>query len=210
MDLMDEHLVVTLLRHGLTKQNEKHQYLGWTDASLSEKGIQQVGSYQLLSKADLYISSDLKRCVETAEILFPDKEILSYSLFREMNFGDWEERTYEELKNNDVYQNWLQQPFTICPPNGECFHQFTARVDEGWRQLLLQLFQKRKTKAILITHGGVIRYLLSRFSPKETNFWDWRVPHETAFELCWTKQKGRGESRCTLLREVILTEKQNG
>jgi alpha-ribazole phosphatase len=208
---MDEHLVVTLLRHGLTAENEKHAYIGWSDVPLSQKGREQLRLYRPLhTNYDLYVSSDLKRCIETAEILFPGQPFVACSSFREIHFGEWEGKTYEELKDQELYQEWLKHPFTVCFPGGEGFYHFTKRIDKGWRQLLHYMFTKGRQKGLIITHGGVIRYLLHKFAPKKSDFWEWKIPHGAAFTLIWTEKKERGQKRCTLLQEVTLTESLNG
>lgn len=211
MDIMDEYLVITLLRHGLTEENERHAYVGWSDVSLSKKGREQLGHYRSLGNDfDVYACSDLKRCVETAAALFPLQSFVKYPFFREMNFGEWEGKTFEELKDEVQYQKWLKDFFTENPPFGESFKQFTERIDIGWKQLIHDLCTNDLKKAIIVSHGGVIRYLLSKYAPVQSAFWDWKTPHNTAFELIWKNKKGRGEERCTLLREVILTENPNG
>jgi len=66
---------LSVIRHGLTEANDKAIYLGSrTDYSLSQKGMAQ-----LVDKMDEYeypkvqrvYSSPMKRCIETAEIVFP-------------------------------------------------------------------------------------------------------------------------------------------
>ena len=36
---MDDALVVALFRHGITEENKRRAYLGWTDAPLSEDAV---------------------------------------------------------------------------------------------------------------------------------------------------------------------------
>lgn len=211
MDTLAEYLAITLLRHGLTAENERHAYIGWSDVSLSKKGRELLGKYKdFQDNYELFLCSDRKRCVETAEILFPNNSLKKCSAFREMNFGEWERKTYDELKNNELYRKWLDDFYKVCPPGGEDFYHFTKRIDEGWRKLLTYLFTNDLRKVVIVSHGGVIRYLLSKLAPEKAEFWDWRIPHGGGYELIWTEQEGKGEIRCTLLREVTLTEKPHG
>lgn len=209
MGFMDESLAITLLRHGLTEENERHAYIGWSDFSLSEKGRKQLSHYGIFPTSfDEYVCSDLKRCVETAQLLFPNQSFHKCPAFREMHFGKWEGKTYEELKNDGLYQRWLQDFQSVQPPTGESFQQFTERIDSGWNQFICKLSLNGGNKAVIVSHGGVIRYLLSKFSPIKSDYWDWKVPIGTGFELIW--KHGRGKGRCTSLREVILTGNPNG
>ena len=59
----------------------------------------------------------------------------------------------------------------------------------------------------IVTHEGVIRYLLSKLGPEKRYFWDWKVPHGNGFELLWSSKEAfrRGE-RCNLLQAAPLTE----
>ncbi len=81
-------VAITLLRHGLTEANERKEYLGWTDSPLSEQGSD--GNQQLKDSFrayELIISSDLQRCVDTTQLLFPEVPIQTNPAFREMNWG---------------------------------------------------------------------------------------------------------------------------
>ena len=71
---MDDAVVVALFRHGVTEENKRHAYIGWTDAPICEdarlvlaKQIVQPSPYERI------VTSDLKRCLQTAEILFPNQ-----------------------------------------------------------------------------------------------------------------------------------------
>src|SRR5699024_11343337 len=85
---------------------------------------------------DVIFSSPLIRCTETAEILFPHQEIHREPDMKEMNFGIFEGKTYEQLKAETSYTNWLSNPFSGCPPGGESFHAFTKRIGRGWREMV--------------------------------------------------------------------------
>ena len=40
-------------------------------------------------------------------------------------------------------------------------------------------------RVAIVTHGGVIRYLLSKLVPEKRDFWEWKVPHGQGFELVY-------------------------
>ena len=130
---MDDTVAVALFRHGLTEANKSHAYLGWTDSPLCQEHREK------LAAAPQYycriFASDLGRCMKTAAILFPDHSIESCPEWREMHFGEWEGRTYQELKDNPAYQKWLENPFSGVVPGGESFSAFTARVAEFNRSI---------------------------------------------------------------------------
>jgi alpha-ribazole phosphatase len=198
---VDDRVVIALFRHGITEENRRKAYLGWNDSPLcpESKPISVTNSYQR------YFSSDLQRCTDTAEILFPSSSPYLLKELREMNFGQWEGNTYEDLKENRLYRQWLADPVTHCPPDGESFDKFTKRVDAGWARMIEEVLSSRLQSCAMITHGGVIRYLLSRFAPHQKEFWEWQANHDQGFELIFERESLRRGTRCTLLLEVPLT-----
>lgn len=209
---MDDVVVVALFRHGVTEENKRHAYIGWTDASICEdarlvlaKQIVQPSPYERI------VTSDLKRCLQTAEILFPNQSILAFPEFREMNFGQWEGKTYGELAGNPHYEEWINHHFTSEPPEGESYPIFTQRIEKGWQKLNELIVEEGFKSLAIVTHGGVIRYLLSKLGQEKRDFWEWKVPHGNGFELVWSsKEAFRREERCNLLRAVPLTENPAG
>jgi alpha-ribazole phosphatase len=127
-----------------------------------------------------------------------------------MNFGQWEGKTYGDLKELPLYQQWLSNPTSYCPPGGESFEEFTQRIKNGWDKITEEILSRGVETCAIITHGGVIRYLLTEFAPKPRNFWSWQVPHHQGFELVFEKENLRRSGRCTLLREVPLMAKEHG
>lgn len=210
---MGSSFTLTLFRHGITIANERKQYLGWTDSSLSVKG--QIKARELKNeiigmKVDKIISSDLKRCQETVKILFPHWDFTRDTAFREMNFGDFERKTYEELKNQKDYQEWLSSSFQKSPPGGESFQAFSERINQGMRKLSINL-KTADRKVVLVSHGGVIRFLLSEFVPSDKSFFDWQIPHEKAYQLKWKNiESFRRLEKCMSLSVVPSTEREIG
>lgn len=201
---MDDTVVIALFRHGLTEANRRREYLGWTDSPLCED-IERVSE-----EYDILFSSDLGRCLVTAGRMFPNEKPQPFFEFREMNFGEWEGKTYEELQHKPEYRRWISSPLMVKPLGGELFKEFTERVDKGWDIVKEKMMDTSLNKAAIITHGGVIRALLAKWAPVEKDFWEWTVPHGQGYELVWNRQDLRRGARCTLLREVPLTVNQNG
>ena len=201
-------VAITLLRHGLTEANERKEYLGWSDSPLSEQGkmgMEQVKGY--FSEYERIISSDLQRCIDTAGLLFPNVPVQKNAAFREMHWGRFEGKTYEELKEATDYQKWLESPMEAPVPAGESYPVFSKRVELGWKKLCNEEF----TNIAIVTHGGVMRELLVRYAPEEKSFWDWDIPHGGGYQLVWDSSDvwRRGE-RCTSLQAVPIMANRNG
>ncbi|MCM3116878.1 histidine phosphatase family protein [Neobacillus sp. MER 74] len=203
---MDDRVVIALFRHGVTEENKRKAYLGWNDSPLSPETKDRVSS----KNYEHYYSSDLQRCVKTGERLFSNASIKLIKELREMNFGQWEGKTYEELKENVHYRNWLKAPNLHIPPKGESYQEFTQRVDSGWTKITDEVLRSNLNSCAVITHGGVIRYLLSRFAPDRKEFWAWQVNHDQGYELIFEREALRRGERCILLLEVPLTAKGHG
>ncbi|WP_400245164.1 histidine phosphatase family protein [Niallia sp. JL1B1071] len=203
-------MVIALFRHGLTAENERKAYIGWTDAPLSENGREQLYEKgRPVSKYEWISASDLLRAKETAAYWFPEQSLCITSYFREINFGDWEGKTYEQLKELPDYCKWLNAPFAVSATNGESFEAMAERVDTGWDRLIKQ--SKQSNRIAVVTHGGVIRYLLSKYGVTEKNFWDYIISPGEGIELIWSnKESFRRKERCTLLQEVAFTGKKAG
>lgn len=208
---MDDRVVITLFRHGLTLDNKRKAFLGWNDSPLCEEAIEQLSTYDFNpSSYDLFVTSDLRRCVETMKRLFPQVTPKMMSHFREMSFGFYEGKTYEQLKDDPHFQKFFNAPFRVTPKDGESFQQFSERVDHGWKKLVEVVLETGKTKPFVVTHGGVIRYLLTKFAPYEKEFWDWDVPHGKGYELHFKESQLRRGERCTLLQVVPSMENERG
>jgi len=86
-------------------------------------------------KVDKVYSSDLKRALETAKIVFQNKSIELNSDFREMNFGIFEGLNYQEIiqKYPQIYIRWIDEPLNIRLPKGEGLVDLFGRVKKGER-----------------------------------------------------------------------------
>lgn len=208
---MDDRLVVTLLRHGMTDENERSAYIGWTDSLLNQKGREMVRELRKhIRQPDLIFSSTSVRCLETAGILFPGEIMVRLDQLREMNFGDWEGKTYEDLQGLTSYRKWLDDPLSKGPDKGETFAEFSERVQNGWQLIKEKTLESGKQHVAVVTHGGVIRLLLSELAPGESSFFQWRVPLAGGYDIVWTKEGFRRDEPCISLQEVPTTEKANG
>lgn len=201
---MVRRLAVTFLRHGMTKWNEESRYLGWSDLPLSEAGKEKV---RLLSipriKPNLIITSSLLRCIETANLLYENIPMQIDENLKEIHFGDWEGRTYEQLKDVPSYKHWLEHPNEFAPEHGETLPFFQQRVLRAWQDLIEEQNEAEATELVFIVHGGVIRYLLTELTKNLHSFWEWDVRFHQAFRLLLEVSQ-KGEIACISLQVVPL------
>lgn len=208
---MADIVAVTLLRHGITKANLEKRYLGWTDIPLLETEKQKLKAMRCFGQEfDYCVTSDLLRAKQTAEILCPHLKCLEVKAFREMNFGEWEMKTYEDLKDNAHYRVWIADPENIRPPKGEDFQTMTERVNAGFQQLREDALQQQSKNILLVAHGGVIRCLLMALTSNKKKFFEWNVRHDTGIRLIWEIDNWKDGRKCTSFQEAPLTVRENG
>ncbi len=163
-------MTVYLIRHGATMANERHLYCGKTDLPLSAAGRETLG--RLALPGDIcYVSSGLRRCNETLERLFGDVPYAVDPAFREMDFGIFEMKGYQELRDTPEYQAWLTGDNEAnIAPGGESGEQMTCRVLAAFRQV----WDTGRDTAI-VTHGGVIAAIMADLFPQEgKNRYQWQ------------------------------------
>ena len=157
-----------LIRHGLTEGNERHLYYGKTDLSLSEKGVLELRALKYDISGVRFVTSGMARANETLGILFGETEYSTEPAFRELDFGIFEMKSYEELKDNPEYQSWITGDFeSNIPPEGESGNQMKKRVLEALPELL-------REDTVLVSHGGTIAYIMQALFPEENkNRYQW-------------------------------------
>lgn len=184
----ENQIKLLMIRHGATASNKEHRYLGITDEPLSEEGRQelyQARERNLYPEVEYVFASPMKRCLETAGILYPDQNPFVIPQWREMNFGIFEGKNYVELQNDVRYQAWIDSNGTLPFPQGESREEFIERCAQGLFSLQKQLcdmLREPNRKAVgMIVHGGTIMSLMSRFYGGE--YFDYQVPNGGGY-LC--------------------------
>lgn len=192
---------LTVIRHLPTMGNQRKEYIGWTDESIL--AVEQ-DAYHLPWQPEIVYGSDLRRCQQSAAVYFPNANYVAHKGLRESHFGAWEGKTYAQLKEEEAYRQWIDDPFTHRPPAGESIDQVETRLLQA-----LYGLPSGQDHQIIVTHGGPIRLLLTMFSPQPTDFWAWTIPHGTAWQLVWTDERAfREGKRCTSILAVPLMAKQ--
>ena len=174
-----------LIRHGSTEANERRLYCGSTDLSLSDAGkavlLERKKEAQYPSLKGLRVlTSGMKRCEESLVLLFGEVAHEAVPAFREMDFGAFEMRSYEEMKNDPDYIAWItgDNEANVCP-DGESGQIMTARVLEGLRKLI-----DDGRDAMLVTHGGVIAAIMAHLFPEEgKNRYEWQPKPGGGYEI---------------------------
>jgi len=155
--------MICLIRHGKTPANEARLYCGSTDIGLSDAGIQELKERHYDLCADRYITSGMKRTEQTLRLLFGDVPFTREPEFREVDFGIFEMKSYEQLKDDPDYHRWLTGDNEAnTPPGGESGNAMTQRVLQAYKRM-----KDLPGNTVIVTHGGVIAAILASLFPEE-------------------------------------------
>jgi broad specificity phosphatase PhoE len=177
------HTTLYLIRHGVTDWNKQKRYCGYIDVPLSQEGSNQAARLAKRIKSipiDVVYSSDLKRAVKTARIVFGKIKIKKIPELQEMNFGVFEGLHQEDILKNHgpAYKKWLINPYKNHIPEGESINSFQKRVTAAIKKIVAA---NRGKNIAVVCHGGTISVLLTSILKKEI-FWKY-VPGSTSVSI---------------------------
>ena len=155
---------VILIRHGQAEGQDTGKVLGSTDMGLNETGFEQAKKLSSVLEGGHYariIHSPMLRVVETMNTALPNVSgQIADNRLREINFGDWEGLTFDEIRAIDAAcaDQWLDNDSDFQFPNGEKIADFFARVEDFAATL-----RKMDGPVLIFAHGGVICHMISHF-----------------------------------------------
>lgn len=222
MKKSDENVELVLIRHGQTRGNAEKRYIGRTDEPLSEIGRKELearkarGDYP--EAGSLYLSP-LRRCIQTADILYSGRKFTVIDEFREMEFGLFEGKNYTELSGDPEYQSWIDSGGLMAFPGGESRAEFIGRSLRGFsgvmkleekkfedtnkamsdRQVFCEKWNEENStyaplrRITLIVHGGTIMALLSVLCGGD--YWKYQVPNGGGFRVRLQSTAEKGDRR---------------
>ncbi|EXM39281.1 MAG: histidine phosphatase family protein [Ruminococcus sp.] len=180
---------IAFIRHGITEANEDGRYIGTTDLPLSSAGAQEL--FDKLEKLDypnpqkVYISP-LKRCKQTASIIYPNCYTVELPELREMDFGKFENKKAEELMDTPEYKQYIKGGLDNPPPGGESARDMVNRCYEAIKIIISDMMYEGLTSAAVVTHGGIIMNMLSCFGVPKRRPMDYACDFGEGFEVLVT------------------------
>lgn len=167
---------IYMIRHGRTKGNIEHRYVGKTDESILPEVNREIFldkvKYNELSEIKKVYVSPMLRCRETAELILPDAALIEIEDFRECDFGDFEYKNYEELNGDSRYQHFIDTEGRGGFPGGEGRDEFVERCANAFTKLLEQ---ESDNVLVMVVHGGTIMSILDKFSKPHKDYYSWQV-----------------------------------
>src|SRR5438105_13015788 len=163
--------LVILVRHGQTDENVSGRISGQGPVPLNTRGQEQARlAAEVLARLGIthLFSSPLVRARQTAEFLAErlQKSIEEIPDLREVGYGDWEGKTFNEMRTHAVAHQVFNDPINATFPNGESLlevQQRGVRVIEWLRQTHPQGI------VAVVSHGAVIPPALAHYLGMPSN-----------------------------------------
>ena len=178
--------VIHLIRHGAIDETLSGKYIGTTDPPLSDKGklaLKKLAFTHAYPQPPVVFSSPLRRCTQTCAVLFPERKPLVIANLSECNFGEWEGKTAEELKDSEDFQKWLAGGNSVKPPRGESNADFVRRVCKIFESIVEGLMKTGSTECAIVTHGGVIMTLLAVYGLPQAKPFEWAMENGCGYSV---------------------------
>lgn len=175
-------LELWLIRHGMTEGNRFGRYIGTTDEPLCEEGRKFLEKMNYPMPEALYVSP-MKRCMETAQILFPDKRMHIIEELAECDFGDFENKNYKELAGNPDYQAWIDSNGTLPFPGGESREEFCIRNLKGFQKAVAGCICQGVSRGAVVVHGGTIMNIMEEYADIYRPFYEWHVKNGGGYQV---------------------------
>ena len=166
-----------LIRHGQTQGNLEQRYIGsGTDEPLCAKGKEALAASAYPAVRRVF-ASPMKRCIETARLIYPHIEPEIVEDFRECDFGAFENKSYAELSGRGDYQAWIDSGGEMPFPGGESRADFAARCVAAFEHLDAQ------EDTALVVHGGTIMAIMASFAAPKGSYYNFQARNGEGYVL---------------------------
>jgi broad specificity phosphatase PhoE len=164
-----------LVRHGITDFNSTRRFAGYSDVEMSAAGyrqVEQLRDYLADEKIDAIYSSDLRRALATAEVIAAGRklDIVACSELREVNYGDAEGLTFDEIKRlyPKLAESIANFDLRLEFPGGEHFAGFIKRTC-GFLDRLAK--PETSETVLIVSHSGPLRALVCHLMGIDQSHW---------------------------------------
>lgn len=177
-----------LIRHGATKGNLEGRYVGSTEESVLPEKLKKLREFgRSLPQMDHIFTSPYLRCRQSAEALFQGQEALQeleiISDFREMDFGAFEYRNYQELNGNPDYQRFIDSGGRIAFPGGEQPEDFKERCCQAFLKCLGQAREQNWQTLGFVLHGGTVMAIMEKWAVPKRGYFEYQVKNGCGYQI---------------------------
>ena len=159
-----------LIRHALTQGNTDRIYMGCrTDQDILPVDVKRIrtiaGLIAKVSVDPFVVSGPLKRCQSTARALFPGSDIVTVDPLTEIDFGAFEGRSINSLKDDPRYIAWVDSGGRMIFPEGEGRDEFIQRSMKGFKEAVS--LSADSGCVVIICCGGNIMSIMSALTGED-------------------------------------------
>ncbi len=168
---------IYILRHGQTTWNAEKRMQGKSnDIPLSDIGKEQmntIGKYlqENTNKNFIIVSSPMLRAQQSLKIInsylnIPEHNIFTLPDLHEMNFGDFEGKTKQEVKNHKFFTQRIEKKWDTPYPNGESYNDVYIRIKNSELKNIYKKTQRKKMHLLCIAHESINRIIPQVLTPE--------------------------------------------
>lgn len=158
----------------------ERRYIGCrTDEPLCTHGIEMLKLKKYPPVRRIF-ASPMKRCIETAQLIYPGMPMELIDDFRECDFGDFENKNYAELNGQANYQAWIDSGGELPFPDGESRAEFALRCVRAFEALLRMDI---RDDCAIVAHGGTIMAIMEKYAQPLGGYYDFQVKNAAGYVL---------------------------
>lgn len=217
------------IRHGATPGNRERRYVGCTNEGILESEKEKLKKTgQSLPQMDGIFLSPYLRCLQSAKALWEKdfqrnageptnqneytdlfqkgntcKQIAMVEDFREMDFGAFEYKNYQELNGNPDYQKFLDSGGTVGFPGGESPENFKDRCHKAFQKCIRKAQEKHWEQVGFVIHGGTIMAIMEAFGSPKKGYYDYQVSNGCGYVVRLTEENS--EIKLEIEKEINTT-----
>ncbi|MBI2869148.1 MAG: histidine phosphatase family protein [Chloroflexi bacterium] len=182
---------LALVRHGQTGWNAAGMFRGRADIDLDDTGVRQAGllaGYLAGEPVTAVYSSPLKRAIGTAAAIAAASklEVKTAPGLIDFDYGAWQGRSLEELRDTKLYREWLEHPESVRMPGGESLADVRQRALETVNAIVKQT----TGLAVLVSHRVVNKVLICALLGLDNSRF-WNIRQDNAAISVFEHKEGR-------------------
>lgn len=182
---------IHLIRALKTQLHLEKSYIGRLDPGLCEEGVAELDTLLgscFYPKAQTVFTSPLRRALDTAGLLYPDTFTIPVPALTDIDMGEFEGRTFDELKYSQDFLRWVENSADNPPPGGEGMRELAERACSALESIFRRMMDEGMTNVAVITHRPLILALLAAMGMPRRPIHEWTVENGMGFTILLTPQ----------------------
>lgn len=183
---------LAFVRHAETFANVQRVWHGQTDTALTDKGHRQADKlgehFHRFMQPDVIIASPLQRTRHTAHAIAQrhNLEVQLDPRLMEFHLGDWEDTSFDDLRDKMDVAAKLRDDPSFTAPNGESQILVRQRMVEAIEDIVNQ---HAGANVVVVSHGVAIGVALAHYLHSDTSQWlNYNMSNTGISELCLRSQ----------------------